>query len=218
MWIWYRKEVAFLDLHSLVTPLSWKRQDTFLQPCRNLIWFDQHSVNGRTSEKVIDILADKDSFDFVDGPKGIKKLIQRKVESKCIFWNVVWNIRKMIDLLKSQMGLNPGTHFEDWLIAALREGNIETYADLVQKRNKIPALQHRDKEGIDFKAPDLTVIASEITTHTKVEFPFMADRYWKDVDAVSPAEFSRASISIPFFFHPYTINNIPNKGAIADPK
>jgi NTE family protein len=38
----------------------------------------------------------------------------------------------------------------------------------------------------------------------------MANLYWKDYAAVHPAKFVRASMSIPGFFHPFTLHDIPN--------
>ncbi len=65
-------------------------------------------------------------------------------------------------------------------------------------------------DGLD---PKLAIITSEITTHTKVVLPQMSGMYWKDPDSVSPAELVRASMSIPFFFEPYELKNLPHAGA-----
>lgn len=54
-------------------------------------------------------------------------------------------------------------------------------------------------------APYLTIVASDITTQTKVEFPLMAKDYWPDTDVVSPADFVRASMAIPVFFEPFKV-------------
>ncbi|MFD2999338.1 patatin-like phospholipase family protein [Pontibacter toksunensis] len=52
-------------------------------------------------------------------------------------------------------------------------------------------------------------MAADITTQTKVNFPAMADMYWADPDQVNPADFVRASMSIPFFFHPFRLKDLP---------
>jgi NTE family protein len=37
----------------------------------------------------------------------------------------------------------------------------------------------------------------------------MANLYWEKANQVNPADFVRASMSIPVFFEPYAVNNIP---------
>lgn len=51
---------------------------------------------------------------------------------------------------------------------------------------------------------DYTVIATDINSRIKVEFPRMADLYWtsKDICDISPAKFVRASMAVPYFFEP----------------
>lgn len=58
----------------------------------------------------------------------------------------------------------------------------------------------------------LALIAADITTETKVEFPKMAKLYWNDEDKPHPAHFVRASMSIPIFFHPYKLDVEPQGG------
>ncbi len=60
------------------------------------------------------------------------------------------------------------------------------------------------KEATEFKA-SYTVITSENVSQNKVEFPRDADLFWsnKGIDTPHPAEFARASMSIPVFFKPF---------------
>ena len=64
----------------------------------------------------------------------------------------------------------------------------------------------------------LAVITSDITTHTKTEFPRMAGLYWANPGNVEPAKMVRASMSIPFFFEPLEIKGLPNAGNKNDKK
>lgn len=170
-----------------------------------------------TSEKIIEIIGEKNFFDFVDGHSGIKKLIQKKIDKNgSIFWNIVLNGLRIWKLLKYKLGVNPGERFESWLSEILEQYDIRTVSSLKKIRNKIPNLTHRRKPDFQFEAPDMAIITSEITTHTKVEFPRMAELYWKNVEEISPARFVRASMSIPFFFFPFEVLNIPNAGHISD--
>lgn len=172
-----------------------------------------------TSEKIIKIIGDKNFFDFVDGPSGIKNMVQKKIEKGgSIFWNVIWNALKIFKLLKYKLGVNPGKHFEDWLTEALKKYEIYSLSDLDKKRSELPKLKNLNKKDYEFKKPGLAIITSEITTHSKVEFPKMADLYWKNAEAINPAKFVRTSMSIPFFFYPSVVKDIPNAGKIGDMK
>jgi len=49
------------------------------------------------------------------------------------------------------------------------------------------------------------VITTDINAKIKVELPTMANLYWSEEELkhISPAEFVRASMSVPFFFEPF---------------
>ncbi|MDR9457656.1 MAG: patatin-like phospholipase family protein [Salegentibacter sp.] len=166
-----------------------------------------------TAEKIIEIIGEKNFFDFVDGASGIKKLIQKKIENRgSIFWNVIWNASKIFKLLKYKLGINPGDHFEEWLTQSLEKYGIHNFSDLDSRRTQIPKLKNLRNSDYEFKKPGLAIITSEISTHSKVEFPKMRELYWADTENLQPAKFVRASMSIPFFFYPFTVKNIPNAG------
>jgi len=124
----------------------------------------------------------------------------------------MWNALKIFKLLKYKLGVNPGEHFEEWLINSLKKYEIEKFSDLDNRRSQIPKLKNLANPSYEFKTPGLAIITSEITTHSKIEFPKMMNLYWSNPEKINPAQFVRASMSIPFFFYPYTINNFPNAG------
>ncbi len=166
------------------------------------------------SVKILGILGQKNFFDFVDGPKGIKKLVQRKVEERGgLFWSLLFNSISIYYQLRYKLGLNPGKKLENWINHHLVEAGINSYADLKQKRENFHKLYHREEREIS--KPRLAIISSEITTHTKVDFPRMAHLYWKDVEKIHPAQFVKASIAIPYFFYPFLKKDIPNAGVKA---
>ncbi|WP_121667154.1 patatin-like phospholipase family protein [Mesonia aquimarina] len=165
------------------------------------------------SMKILEILSQKNLFDFVDGPKGIKNLIQKKIEGKSgLFWNVLWNSCSIYYSIKNKFGLNPGKTIEEWFFTKLKEENITTLSALQKHRTDLPKLKNRLDKKLPVSEPRLAIITSEITTHTKVDFPRMASLYWENVEEISPAEFVRASISIPAFYYPYNKSNIPFAG------
>ena len=176
---------------------------------------DKVGVN--VSEKILEVLSKQNLFDFVDGPKGIKKLIQKKIDGKKgIGFSIAWNAFSIYKSLTQKMGINPGNTFEEWLNNILDKNGILTYKDLERLRLEIPSLSNRINGEPLTTPPKLALVTSEVSTHTKADFPRMAGLYWKDINTIKPAKFARASMSIPFFFYPFTLNNIPNAGNSAD--
>ncbi len=165
------------------------------------------------STKILELLSTKNLFDFVDGDPGIKSLIQGFISGKSklgLWFTGIMNLRKILKLVNTKLGINPGNDFENWIIENLSKNNIKNTKDLIEQRSKIPALTCRDgRPSADLK-PRLVIITSEVTTQTKVQFPDMASLYWKDPDSVPPAKYLRASMSIPVFFYPVVVDNIPN--------
>jgi len=178
-------------------------------------------IDETKSEKILDILGNKDLFDFVDGDRVVKKLINKVVKKeKGIVLSIVLHGIKIYNILKSKLGLNPGNDFETWLGDLLKEAGVHTVGDLKQLRLQLPkGLKNVNtgKEVTDVVAK-LAVITSDITTHTKTEFPRMAELYWADPDNISPAKLVRSSMSIPFFFEPFKVSNLPNAGNETDAK
>ncbi len=175
-------------------------------------------INETKSEKILSILSQKNLFDLVDGDKSIKKLIQKAIEKESgLGWTIAWNAIKIYKTFKSKLGLNPGSDFEKWITEELNKVGIFTLKDLIRLREVLPEIV--DDKGQSLKAtPRLAIITSDITTHTKVEFPKMAHLYWQNPLSINPAKLVRASMSIPFFFEPFEASDLPNAGNSNDPE
>jgi NTE family protein len=115
-------------------------------------------------------------------------------------------------------GINPGRKFHEWMNDILKRNHIHNSADLeaaMKKRTDDLVLrderlvQNLPGDNTAIAKPYLTIVASDITTQTKVEFPLMAKDYWTDPNAVSPADFVRASMAIPVFFEPFKVEVKP---------
>jgi NTE family protein len=164
------------------------------------------------STKILELLVNKNLFDFVDGEPSIKELLQGFIERKPKWW--LWlkglsNIKKIFSLMNSQLGINPGVDFEGWIVENMSKNGIRTTKDLREYRSKLPVLHCRDgRPSSDLKAK-MIMITSDITTQTKVQFPEMAPLYWKDPDTVPPSRYLRASMSIPMFFYPVVADDLP---------
>ncbi len=168
-------------------------------------------ISKTKSERVIEELVKKNLYDFVDGGKDSKKFIQALLGSAGKL-KKIWRGFKIIDELFNDLGLNPGDDFYEWLRQFLEQNNIKNQADLNRYFGQLP-LGLTIRPGIDKTLTGLqaklAIIAAELTTETKVEFPRMAFLYYNNPDQVNPAHFVRASMSIPYFFSPMNIKNIP---------
>lgn len=165
------------------------------------------------SVKAIDILANLDLYSFVDGDDDAKDFIDALVEDAGTI-RMGLKFIQVIDNFEKKLGLNPGKAFLKWLTNVLADQGITSNRELTTLMSKVPhGFGHRNHAvqlTEEQQKAYLAIIAAEITTETKVEFPKMAHLFWKDVDKVSPALYARASMSIPFFFRPFNISDIPN--------
>lgn len=179
-------------------------------------------IEEEKSKKVLDILARQDLFEFVDGDPVLKNIMQKIIDGtpfKKLLARMLFNIRKIKKAIFINLGLNPGKAFQKWLedILANSEGHINTIDQLLRRRENqyFPKglVNRLTGEPITDDAARLYIIAADLTTQTKVLFPKMGHLYWGDkAGEVSPAQMVRASMSVPFFFVPFEIDNIPGAG------
>ncbi|MDC9721869.1 MAG: patatin-like phospholipase family protein [Urechidicola sp.] len=172
-------------------------------------------IEEKKSEKILKLISEQAFFDFVDGESVVKRMIDKIVKGeKGIVRFLLWKLRgfKIFKILKRKLGLNPGTVFQNWIDTSLQDVGINSMKDLLQLRTHTPnsLVNAQLNEPITNLVPKLAIITSDITTHTKTEFPRMSALYWSDPNSVAPSELVRASMSIPFFFEPYEVGNIPN--------
>jgi NTE family protein len=134
-------------------------------------------------------------------------------------------ISRLKFIARSGYGLNEGNVFYNWINGILLSTNIRNLEDLKTRFCNIPPnLKVRRDEMRDAtvvgeitppSSPMLIIVASDITTGNKIEFPRMWDMFWKTTRDVDPASFVRASMSIPIFFETYRIPvTIPTRNAV----
>ena len=116
-------------------------------------------------------------------------------------------------------GICRGQAFHAWITRILQEQGIQTVKQLMERAYNTAAdnqlqlkqdgmkLRSADDARVDSLQSDVTMIACDITTQMKVEFPRMAMLYGKDANT-NPADFVRASMSIPVFFESYGMGPI----------
>ncbi|WP_162053223.1 patatin-like phospholipase family protein [Pontibacter pamirensis] len=166
--------------------------------------------NEDASKWILEILANKNFEEFVDGDSDARDFV-KAITAKSSIKKLIWKGAQVVDNMRDDFGLNPGKNFHDWLTALLRERGVDTWGKLKQLRLQgNENLKLRDGSAyISDTVGRLALVATDITTQTKVNFPAMADMYWTDPDQVNPADFVRASMSIPFFFHPFRLRDLP---------
>lgn len=195
------------------------------------------------TEKILEILADKNLSDFLDGDDDaqdfIKSLLdtftpeENKEKGLLDFFipkDTIDDARLLIDGLqvidnfKSDLGLNPGESFHQWLKDVLFNFGVNDTSDLQDKMKDYPEfiIRKNRKDLIEASKKTsksnysrfeinsrLAIIAAELNTETKIEFPLMRELFYKNVDMAHPADFVRASMSIPLFFKPFVIGDVP---------
>lgn len=191
-------------------------------------------IDEKRSDWIEKKIRNKNFEDFMDGDADAKNFITNVIQQSNQLpestksggftdsLRRAWYFMCIIDNLSNEKkGLNPGKHFHDWLVDILNEKKINSYNDLVELRKKKPkGLKYRstgkpvtDEEFHDPYFAELGIVAAEVTTETKVVFPRLASLYWKSVKDINPADFVRASMSIPIFFQPFELDNIPTDDA-----
>ena len=182
-------------------------------------------IDEAKSGLILQVLADQNLFDFVDGDPALKAIVQKLVDGtpvKRMIWRLLKNIGKIKRALFDDLGLNPGIKFESWLSEVLSNAgpHVRTIGELMELRGKssFPAgLKHRTQGKVEDEFALLHIITADVTTQTKVQFPQMGHLYWGDkMPEISPSRMVRASMSVPFFFTPFEIDNIPGAGSEAD--
>ncbi len=168
-------------------------------------------VNESKGDELIQILANKNLYDFVDGDSDAEDFV-RAIVNRAGRVKLIWKGIQVIDNLYKDLGLNPGDNFFNWLSGILKGHGAGTTEKFLTNFRKLPS-DLKIREGINRNLEGLTprfgVITSDVTTETKVEFPAMASLYWDDPGNTDPAYYVRASMSIPYFFKPLKIEDIP---------
>jgi len=175
------------------------------------------TIDEEKSEKVLNILMSKKLSDFIDGNSYVKKTLKHFIlKTKLNKIKLAYYLINSSKYVINNLGLNPGIKFHTWLTSELNNMNIYNLHNLNEIRNNTPNLININDSNWQKINPKFVIISSDITTNTKVEFPKMAHLYWNDTNSINPADFVRASMSVPYFFTPFKIKNIPNNNKNKD--
>lgn len=177
------------------------------------------------SQRVAEVVANVPMASFIDGDGDARDFTDAIVNGAGKF-KLAMKGAQVIDNFSDDLGLHPGRKFRAWLSDQLAANGIATLADLDAMQSVQPPGGYRVRPAPERLHPSqqrspaqdadtgnvrgrLAVIAADVTTGTKVEFPKMAPLYWADPAALSPADFVRSSMSVPGFFHPVRVKGIP---------
>lgn len=152
-------------------------------------------------------LIHQDLSEFVDGDSDVKELVEA-MNSKAGKLKLLFKGAQVVDNIRNDLGLNPGHKFEEWLEHTLKEYGVITSGDLTRKMHDLPpeVLEQIYPDETQPKPTHIALIAADLTTETKVNFPDMAELYFNNFEGVNPARFARASMSVPIFFQPMTVD------------
>ena len=83
------------------------------------------------SQKIIDLLANKNLFDFVDGGSKVKRFVNALLNDSGTFGLILkgWPLRKK---LTDDLGLNPGDNFLHWLQNVMDMEGTSSTAELIR--------------------------------------------------------------------------------------
>jgi NTE family protein len=105
-----------------------------------------------------------------------------------------------VAILTHRIGLYPGTYLAQWLQPILEELGVRTFADLKIAQSDDPGMSLPPNRRYR-----LVVHVSDITRRELVQLPWDYAYYGLPADAQEVVGAVRASMSIPFFFEPVTI-------------
>jgi NTE family protein len=150
-------------------------------------------------ERLVEIIASAPFNNFKDGDQDANEFIDSAIARKGIL-KLAWKGIQVVDNLKEDLGLCQGDEFEKWQANVLAEFGIENVKALQGRLEHNYMLRPGRSEPFISSSGRLAMIAADVTTGLKVEFPRMAYLYFGE--SVNPAKFARASMSVPFFFKP----------------
>lgn len=164
-----------------------------------LVAASRTSIDEPCAETLTPILLNLPADEFCDGPYVVRRAISRiKSKSRNAPANILewWRIGRR---LVTNQGLNPGDSFSRWLTQILtRKFNINSLQDLDNRLATVPPFPNSPKVR-----GQMGIIATGIPLGLKFVFPWDVELLRKE--SLTPADFVRASMSIPFFFEPFRI-------------
>lgn len=121
---------------------------------------------------------------------------------------------KLMLFVKGGFGINKCDAFHQWMTSIVKRNGVDTCEKLDAKMKERANAAKLRPERYDIRGSGysqsvsgsmLKMITCDITNENKVEFPDFAYFYYDEPAKANPADFVRASMSIPIFYRPFTI-------------
>lgn len=165
---------------------------------------------------LIQEIANMPMASFQDGGDDARSLIRSFLNGGSPLNKLLALVRNKSEL-SQRLGINPGDVFTSWVRKRLAHYDIHSLADLQAILATPPAggLHDASEPEVEYVwRARLAVVATELTTGRKVVLPRNADLFYTHPEKASPAEFVRASMSVPYFFEPHQIDPLPSSGSV----
>ena len=160
-----------------------------------------------SGEKLLNEFLNKNILELLDAPSYVKEIFKTNKYLDVIKLSIN-NFKKIFIDLYEKKGFAKGEDFEIWIDNILKKHNclsINEYNNQLQYNNKL----FFNKRQINIKRK-LSIISTDITTLTKVEFPKMKNLYWSSNKNIKLSKLIRASMNVPILFKEYVVKDIPN--------
>lgn len=167
--------------------------------------------DGLRATNLLNALEDLDLESFMDGhaqaERAVRKVLRKDKSSRStLFWlTTIAPLLPHIPGILERGGLFRGEALRTWLSEILSKWSIESLRDLQNRLNAMPELivQGASVTADHDIEPRLGLVSAEISTHSTAQLPRDAAAFWESPSEASPADFVRASMSVPLFFEPY---------------
>ncbi|MEE4204452.1 MAG: patatin-like phospholipase family protein [Halieaceae bacterium] len=167
----------------------------------------------RKSTAMIREIAAMPIAEFQDGGSDARNAVSALISGDSLLRKLSRLIPNLSELTR-KFGINPGDRFHQWAQARLAHYGINSQGEL-EALLAIPprGIHRRDPEtGERLTFPwhaELALITTELRTARKVVFPRHSPLFYAHPHKVSPADFVRASMSVPYFFEPWRVDQLP---------
>lgn len=167
----------------------------------------------RKSNAMIREIAGMPMAEFQDGGSDARNAVQAMLSSGSLLRKLSRLLPNLSELTR-KFGINPGDRFHQWARERLAHYAIHTLSDLEALMAIAPRGIHRRDPVTGERLPfpwraELALITTELCTARKVVFPRQSDLFYTQPQKVSPADFVRASMSVPYFFEPWRVTPLP---------
>jgi NTE family protein len=173
-----------------------------------LLFAAGQKLSDRRSVAQLEILANLDFFSFVDGGWNARQLVKAMNEATPgnALGKVLSKIKRGALLLANaadliaNLGLNPGNKFREFMRGELQRLNGGVDFTVFELRRMMSEHRQAGQES------DFAIIASDVSHAERAVLPRDLHLYVKNEHPLLMSDFVRASMSIPIFFEPFTLD------------